>query len=251
MNNPTPEARAPRIFGLAAALLATLSFTLISACAPKYEYKPIPVRDISQYPGHASAEGVTAGALAYYDSKELSGLFGFDLKKAGVIPVQVRIRNTGSHPLTVAPGSTETDEAGLTWEVLPSSVVFDRIDSYTSGSLSMDEGAKRTLLWGLAGAVVGAAVGVAAGSNVGEAAGKGAALGAGAGAATAIAGVGAEDTSGAVSRDFSARSIDSMAIQPGAEAYGFLYFPAESQRPRTLHLNTESGGSYKTIDIGL
>jgi hypothetical protein len=189
--------------------------------------------------------------MALYDSRQLSQLFGFDLKKAGVIPVQVKIRNTGNSDITVRSGSTMTDEHGQTWEVLPSSAVFQRIDDYTSGSLSMEEGAKRTLMWGLAGAVVGAAVGVAGGTDVGTAVGKGAAVGAGAGAASAMVGLGKKDTSEDVERDFSERSLESRIIEPGQEVTGYLYFPSESALPKNLRLNLSQGGYRQALDLAL
>jgi hypothetical protein len=243
-----PMKRVPLLLSL----LALLSFSFVQGCSPKYEYRAIPVRSLDSYQGKVSGQGVVAGAVAYYDSKQLDQLFGFDLKKAGVVPVQVHLRNTGSRPLIVEPGSTIVDQAGNTWDVLPSTVVFDRIDKYTSGSLSMGEGAKRTALWGLAGAVVGAAVGVVSGTNVGEAVGKGAAAGAAAGASSAIMGLGdKDDTSGQVVRDFSSRSIDQTTIAPGDEAHGFLYFPAESKQPRTLNLKVSEGGAHQTLQLAL
>jgi hypothetical protein len=250
---PSPKTPARRPLPAAARALPALAAAvlLLAACAPHYEYKAIPVRDMSAYPGRASSAGVTVGAIAFYDRHQLTDLFGFDLKKAGVIPVQVRIHNTGSHPVTIQEGSTIEDEAGLNWEALPSSVVFQRIDEYTSGSLSLGQGAKRTLLWGLAGAVVGAAVGVVSGTNVGTAAGKGAAVGAGAGASTSILGAGEEDTSEEVVRDFSSRSIDHTTIGPGEDVHGFLYFPAESERPRSLNLRLGGGSGQQTLKISL
>ncbi|MDR2200076.1 MAG: hypothetical protein LBR53_11620 [Deltaproteobacteria bacterium] len=240
----------PRRSSAATALLAALFLVFAPACAPQYRYKPIPVKALEDYPGKASADGVTVGAEAFYDSARLAELFGFDLKKAGVVPVQIKIRNSGTKTVTVEPGSTLTDAKGLTWEVLPSSVVFQRIDEYTSGGLSMGQGAKRTLLWGLAGAVVGAAVGVATGTSVGEGAGKGAAVGGAMGASTAILGMGPEeDTSGDVVRDFSSRSIDHASIAPGEEASGFLYFPAESAAPENLRLNLAGDGPARTLQI--
>ncbi|MDR2406310.1 MAG: hypothetical protein LBE27_08080 [Deltaproteobacteria bacterium] len=233
-------------------LFSVVMLVIFTSCAPKYEYKAIPVRAMSAYPGQASGPGVQAGAVAFYDSSELKELFGFDLKKAGVVPVQVSLKNTGTKALSIEPGSTLVDSQGNTWELLPSSVVFDRIDKYTSGGLSMDEGAKRTALWGLAGAVVGAAVGVVSGTNVGSAAGKGAAAGAAAGASSAILGLGnQDDTADAVVRDFSSRSIQQSTIQPGDEAHGFLYFPAESKEPRTLNLKVSEGASPQTLKLDL
>jgi hypothetical protein len=231
--------------------MATL-LALLAACAPRYEYRAIPVRQMGDYPGQASLPGLNVGAVAFYDSQELTTLFGFDLKKAGVVPVQIAIQNTGASDVTALAGSTVTDEAGLVWEVLPSDEVFRRVDNYTGGSLSADQGVKRAALWGLAGAIVGAAVGVVSGSDVASSAGKGAAVGVAAGASSAILGIGPqEDESGNIVRDFSSRSLDHRAVAPGQSVHGFLYFPAESKRPRRLSLNISVDGHPQTLSLAL
>ncbi|MDR2349574.1 MAG: hypothetical protein LBF41_02960 [Deltaproteobacteria bacterium] len=238
-------------FPVLAGALVLAAFALVS-CGHRYEFRAIPVRDMNDYPGRASLGDVRVGAESFYDSKRLTELFGFDLKAAGVVPVQLLVQNDGSTPVTVGEGSTLRDRAGQVWEVLPSSVVYRRIDDYTSGALSGEEGAKRTALWGLAGGIIGAAAGVVSGGNVAESAGKGAAVGAAAGAASSVMGMGTtEDTSADVNRDFSGRSIDHATVEPGAEAHGFLYFPAEIKEPRSLNLKITRGGKTETLRLDL
>jgi hypothetical protein len=246
-----PAAPKPARFALAA--LAAFSMILMS-CGHSYEYKAIPVRPMSAYPGQASLGDVRFGAQAFYDESAATELFGFNVKGAGVLPVQVLIHNQGSDSIAILEGSTIQDEDGNVWQVLPSSVVYDRLDKYTSGSLSAQDGAKRTLLWGLAGAVIGAAVGIAGGTDVGEAAGKGAAVGAAAGASSSILGIGTgdqADSSGAVHRDFSGRSLDHATVNGGQDASGFLYFPAEAKRPRFLNLKVSEAGKTQTLRLDL
>jgi hypothetical protein len=235
-NANSPRSQSLYLFAPSLALIAFLA--LSSACAPRYEYRAIPVRAIDSYPGHANiAGGGKAGAVAFYDKDQLTALFGFDLKKAGVVPVQLAIENDSAQPILLMDGALLEDEAGQRWEILPSSVVYARIDDYTSGGLSGKEGVRRTLLWGLAGAVVGAAVGVASGTSVAEGAGKGGAIGGALGAASSIAGLGTqEDTEASVVRDFSNRSMAHNTVAPGETASGFLYFPGETLKPARLHL---------------
>jgi hypothetical protein len=225
----------------------------VASCGPRYEYRAVPVRPLSGYPGQAHVANASVGAVAFYSSQDLNALFGFDLKKAGVVPVQVMVQNSGPDSVTILEGSRIEDAKGLVWDVLPSDVVYNRINDYTSGSLDGEKGVKRTVTWGLAGAIIGAAVGVASGTNVGEAAGKGAAIGAGAGASSAVLGMGTDssNTSGDVVRDFSSRSIDHRTVSAGAEASGFLYFPAESAQPRRLTLNFDAGGHRQTVTLNL
>ncbi|MDR2352244.1 MAG: hypothetical protein LBF22_03620 [Deltaproteobacteria bacterium] len=236
---------------LSLTLLAFLASTLVG-CAPSYEFRAIPIRPMAAYPGHQSLPGANVGSIAYYDSQELTNLFGFDLKKAGVIPVQLLIENTGNNSIIVLPGSTLTDSSGLIWEVLPSDIVFQRLDNYTSGSISTEKGLQRTLTWGLAGAIVGAAVGIVAGESVGTAVGKGLAVGAAAGASSAVLGVGTQENStGELVRDFSSRSLEHCSIPSGQQASGFLYFPGEAKQPRSLKLNLSVNGIPETLTLNL
>ncbi|MDR1037777.1 MAG: hypothetical protein LBT40_14815 [Deltaproteobacteria bacterium] len=233
------------------AIVAAFALALAS-CAPRYEYRAIPVRPISGYPGQAQVGGALIGAVAFYSAEELTQLFGFDLKKAGVVPVQVMVHNTSSSPITFLDGARITAVDGKIWEVLPSDVVYRNINDYTAGSLDGEKGVRRTLMWGLAGAMLGAAVGVASGTNVGEAAGTGAVIGGAAGAASSVVGAGTTtDTSQDVIRDFSSRSLEHRTIAPGEEASGFLYFPAQSAQPSGLSMNFDVGGTRQNVTMNL
>ncbi|MDR1920661.1 MAG: hypothetical protein LBS31_02830 [Candidatus Adiutrix sp.] len=219
-------------------LLATLAAALAGGCAVKYEYKPIPVKDISAYHNNTSVLGAQVGAEAYWQTAALRRLFGFNLKEAGLIPVQVAVDNPGSRPLTILRGARVLDEGGDWWELLPEHVVYNRVNDYTSGGLDGERLFRRSFLYGLAGGVVGAAVGVVAGVNVAEAAGKGAAVGGALGAASEIAAT--DENRGSpeeVALDFSSRDLGGgRVVAAGAVESGFLYFPSEMKRPVRLRL---------------
>jgi hypothetical protein len=227
---------------------------LAAACAPRYEFKPIPVRPLEGYQNRAELPEGAVGALAFWDSSRLKSVFGFDLKKAGIIPVQLRIENRSADTPLVVVEALVTGEDGQSWEVLPSNVVFERVDKYTGGGLSGEQGVRRTLLWGLAGGLVGAAVGAVTGVNVGEAAGKGAAIGGALGAATSImspAMADSDETAMDIQRDFSGRSLDHATIPAGRTANGLLYFPAECGRPVHLALTLRAGPESRRLGLAL
>ncbi|MDR1545236.1 MAG: hypothetical protein LBU12_00665 [Deltaproteobacteria bacterium] len=243
--------RTRRLLAARLCLLASLA-VVVAACAPRYEFKPVPVRPMEGYPSRVDRPEARFGALAFYDSKELVKVFGFDLRSAGVVPVQLMIENLLADAPLLLMAAHLLDDQGQLWEVLPSDVVYQRINEHTSGGLAGHQGVRRTLLWGLAGAVAGAAVGVVAGSNVGEAAGKGAAVGGALGATTAI--VGSElssDNADEIQRDFSSRSLDHAAVSPGQTTYGLLYFPAEASRPVKLTIRYKAGADERTLDLAL
>jgi hypothetical protein len=217
--------------------IAVLALVAVAACAPRYEFKPVPVRPIDSFANLVHFAGGVVGANPIHDSGELTKIFGFDLKKAGVIPVQIAVRNDRPNGALTLTKATLLDSDGLLWEVLPSDVVVRRIDEHTSGGLTGEQGLRRSLLWGLAGGVLGAAVGVVGGTSVGEAAAKGAAAGAAIGITSSIAQAGTETSDARdIQRDFSTRNIDHATINPGESANGLLYFPAEAARPARLSL---------------
>jgi hypothetical protein len=191
--------------------------------------------------------------VAFSEPGQLKNIFGFDLKKAGVVPVQLRIENQSESSSLIVVEALVTGEDGQSWEVLPSTVVYDRIDKYTGGGLSGEQGVRRTLLWGLAGGIVGAAVGAVSGVNVAEAAGKGAAVGGALGAATSIMSpsLDNDDNMIDIQRDFSGRSLDHATIPAGATANGLLYFPAESGRPVHLSLTLRAGSETRRVELPL
>jgi hypothetical protein len=224
-----------------------------TACAPRYEFKPVPVRQMSGYPNRLAFPEGLIGAVAFYDTAQLKEIFGFDLKKAGVVPVQVRLENMSDTESILVSEALLFDVNGHGWEVLPSDVVYTRINDFTSGGLTGEQGVRRTLLWGLAGGIIGAAVGVVSGTNVGTAAGKGAAIGGAIGAASSIAGAGIDQSSNEfdIHRDFSGRSLDHVTLGPRETANGMLFFPAETGAPVSLHLVLKTGEATRQLELKL
>jgi hypothetical protein len=234
-------------------VMVLLTVILVTtSCAPRYEFKPIPVRTMDGFANKTEFPEGRVGAHAIYDSKEVIKFFGFDLKKAGVIPIQIAVENHQTGASLTLSKATLLDSEGLLWEVLPSDVVHRRIDEHTSGGLTGEQGLRRSLLWGLAGGVIGAAVGVVSGSSVISAAGKGAAVGAAVGVASTISQSGMDsNTEADIQRDFSTRDIDHATIAAGDTTNGLLYFPSESSQPKKLNLTFKTGTGERKLEIPL
>jgi hypothetical protein len=223
----------------------------VTACAPRYEFKAIPMRPIDNYANSTRFQDGRAGAMAFFESRDVTKVFGFDLKRAGVIPVQVTLQNDAQDGGLTLASATILDSDSLLWTVLPSDVVYQRIDEHTSGGLSGEQGVRRSLLWGLAGGIIGAAVGVATGSSVAEGAGKGAAVGVALGTVSSIGQNSVSGSEGDIVRDFSSRSLDHATVAAGESANGMLYFPAEASRPVSLNLTMRGPSGTETIELPL
>ncbi|MDR1871586.1 MAG: hypothetical protein LBS60_06605 [Deltaproteobacteria bacterium] len=232
-------------------LFLTLTACLfLLACGQKHEYKPVPFRAPEAYSNHIDTGEATYAAEYFPDEKALTDRFGYNLYKAGVLPINLVLQNHGEDNLVILPGPTVTDSKGQIWELLPQDVVLQRINDYTSG-VTPGEGVARTAKGAVVGAILGAAVGIATGTNVGSAAGKGAAIGGAIGVSSAILGQG-KDQSGDIAKDYTNLSLQQSSLGPDEIAHGLLFFPAEVERPVRLTLRVKIGEEKpKTVALPL
>ena len=164
--------------------------------------------------------------------------FGFDIRGAGMLPVQIIFDNQGPHSLKIVPEQTFLqDEKGNLWPVLEDQMAYERATRYAQTKQIFKEGAYTGFLGATAGAIIGAAVGIVAGQGVGSALGKGAALGAAAGATLGGAKAYASDQAPrAIINDLNQKSLENKAIKPNSLAFGFIFFPGEAPSAKLLRL---------------
>jgi hypothetical protein len=236
------------------ALFASLSLLLplLGGCTG-YKSQEVPFRPPSAYPGMQSADGAQVAAEGYADQKRAKEVFGFDIRKAGLLPVQVVIDNRGSSTLEVVPDQTFLiDAAGNYWNLLDRHTAYQRVEG-SSEYARIAKGSGGTALLGAAGgAVLGAAIGILTGQSVGESLGKGAAVGAAGGAL--IGGVGSA-TSGdeprQISKDLANKNLENRAIKPGILGRGFLFYPGEAPSASQLRLQLRDVDSGKLYNVML
>lgn len=219
-------------------LAVALSVAGIAACAT-YERQVVPFRMPSAYPNAASVADATIAAKSYDKNEEASAAFGFDIRAAGILPIQVIFDNTGSHPLEILADKTLlVDEENNLWQILDERLAYDRLSRATEFGKVVPEAAKRGLLAGAAGAFIGAAIGIVTGTNVAAAAGKGAAVGAAAGITVGGArGLSDSDVQYQIREDLRKGSLEKRAVAPQEIAHGFLFFPGEAKKPKELRIS--------------
>ncbi|MBI5665302.1 MAG: hypothetical protein HZC49_09525 [Nitrospirae bacterium] len=234
---------------------ALISLLLISACGTTYKAKPLPFKAPGAYPNVMEVAGTEIAAKAYVDSAEAKEAFGFNVREAGMLPVQVIFDNKGSHSFEIDPSQTFLEDAdGNLWPVLERNMAYERATKYTQTKEIFKEGAYHGFLGAAAGALIGGAIGIVSGENVGSAIGKGAAAG------TAIGGVigGAKgatsnEANRTVMEDLRQKSLQTKAIEPKALAYGFIFFPGEAKSAKQLRLKLveKDTGSFHVIYLNL
>lgn len=236
-------------------LIALLIGMLIAGCTP-YERQVVPFKTPQNSTNAVHVDGAVIAARSFLDADDAKNAFGFDIRSAGIIPVQVVFDNKSHHPLMIIAEQTFLiDEESNVWPILEQSMAFDRLSKQTELSRVAPEAAKKGLLFGAAGAVIGAAIGIVTGTSVGTAAGKGAALGAAAGVAIggSQAAMDSSDVQANIQEDLQTRTLHYRAVKPGELAHGFIFYPGEAKTAKILRLQIKETdtGKVSTFDMKL
>ncbi len=220
------------------------AFFAVAACA-RYQQKPLPFRLPGAYPNAVEAFGATIAAEAWDDPAKAKEAFGFDILKAGILPVQVIFDHQGTAPIEIVPSQSFLfDAQGQLWNILDQKMAYARIEKATDWGEVAPGAGKGALLGAAGGAIVGAAIGIVTGGNVGEAIGKGAAVG-GAGGAVVGGAKGLEDSDveRSIRDDLRNRSLENKPIPPQSLSHGVLFFPSEAQGAKQLRIQVKDTGS--------
>ena len=216
----------------------------------------MPFKAPSAYGNLTVVAQAQVGAKAYVNPAEAKSAFGFDIRGAGMLPVQVVFDNLGSHFLEI--DGTQTfleDETGNLWPILSTQIAYDRATKYAQTQKIFKEGAYSGFLGAAAGSIIGAAVGIVSGNNIGEYVGKGAVLGGAAGATIGgTQGYAAANTARrAIVNDLKEKSLQNTAISPKSLAHGIIFFPGEAKTAKKLRLKineTDTGQTHVvTFDV--
>ncbi|MEW6289138.1 MAG: hypothetical protein AB1545_04700 [Thermodesulfobacteriota bacterium] len=230
----------------------TLILLFSSSCA--YQERVQPITMPASMDNYVEVNGVQIAAKAFADKKEASDTFGYDIRGAGLLPVQVVFQNDGDRPVAlVAEQTFLIDTKNQAWPVNSLDRTYSRVEKYADVGETAAGAAKPALLLGAAGALAGLAVGIVTGENIGEAMGKGAAIGAAAGA---IGGgvSGYQDARGKIKKDLSQKALVNKEILPSQLGYGMLFFPGfaeEAQDATQLKLTLSFAGELHSVTLDL
>jgi hypothetical protein len=220
-----------------AALLFTVAL-MLCACSTGYKAKPLPFKAPGAYNNAVSLNGAQIGARAFVDSKDAQNAFGFDVRGAGMLPVQIAFDNQSPQTLEINPAQTFLEDSeGNLWPILTDQFAYERTTKYAQTNQMFKEGAYSGFLGATAGALVGAAVGIVTGEDVLRRAGEGAVIGGAGGAVLGgVSGGTSNEARSRIVRDLRDKSLENKSIAPGALAHGILFFPGEAQSAKKLRL---------------
>lgn len=224
-------------------LLLIFLAAILPGCS--YRDRVAPIRLPESAGNMVEIDGLKISAQAYTTPEAAQATYGFDARKAGVMPVQVTFQNDGRTQVSVNPEQTFlVDNQQNAWPILSLEKTYERTHKYVQVGETAKGAVTPALLLGAAGAVAGLAIGIVSGNNIGEAMGKGAVIGAAAGAIGGGATAYAKSTS-QIKKDLTDKNMKNKPIQPGQIAYGTLFFPGtpgeEASSARELRLSLTFG----------
>ncbi len=229
-----------------------LTGLLLWGCSP-YTQQVVPLKMPASFSNMTQVAGIQIGARAFSDPNEAQNAFGFDIRGAGLLPVQVVMDNRGSSSIEINPTQTFlVDYQNNLWPVLDKRLAYERVAKHSELAGIGAGAAKHGILGAAAGALIGAAIGIVGGRGIGEAAGKGAALGAAAGATLGGAAAYGSDKAGQdIAEDLRNKSLENRPIRPMEIVHGFIFFPGEASSAKELRLQLKEVGTGRFFNVSL
>lgn len=233
------------------ALLGLVGALLFLGCST-YEPKVAPFKLPEAYANMQRVAGTYIGARAWSDEMAAQDAFGFNIIRAGLLPVQVSFDNRGKQTLAIVPSQTFLiNEKQELFPVLGENEAYDRVQRGTRGLEQVKGLTQGAIAGGATGALLGAAIGVVAGHSAGEAAMRGAAIGGAVGGVAGVARRSETDVAREISENLSRRNLRNTPIKPGQLAYGIILFPREAGRPQALRLQLRDADTDQLYTLNL
>lgn len=236
-------------------LAATLGLLVFFTGCAGPEPKAVPFKLPEVYQNVQRLDGAYVAARAWNNEEEARQAFGFNIIKAGLLPVQVSLDNRGDKTLTIVPSQTFLiNQQQEFYPVLAGQEAYERASRSTKVQETVKGAAKGGLLGGATGALLGAAIGVVAGHSAGDFALRGLTMGAATGAIFGGAkGAGEAQVPRTITEDLTRHDLKNTPIKPGELACGLILFPGEAGPPQTLRLQLKdlNSGQVYTLNLTL
>jgi hypothetical protein len=226
---------------------------IVVGCSTAYKATPLSFKSPESFKNMVQAGGARIGAEAFVDPTTAKAAFGFDIRGAGMLPVQLVFDNQGSHSLEINPAQTFLeDQKGNLWPILTDKFAYERATKYAQTHEIFKQGAYNGFLGAAAGSIIGAAIGIVSGRDVARSIGEGAAVGGAAGAVMGgAAGYASNDARSEVVRDLRDKSLENKAISPGDLSHGIIFFPGEALSAKQLRLQLKEQDTGKVYTAWL
>jgi hypothetical protein len=227
----------------------------LSACAT-YENRSVSFRPPQDYANFYDTSGLLVGAESFADVKQAEEAFGFDIRTAGLLPVQVGIDNRSGQGVEIVSGQTFLiDNTNRYWKILTNREAIERVQKATEGGAIAGGAGKGAILGASAGALLGLAIGIVSGKNVSSAVVQGGVLGGAGGAVIGGANKAGDDRQREfkIADDIRDKGIEGKVMPAEALASGFIFFPGEASSAKELRLQVKfrGDGRLQTLNLKL
>lgn len=227
----------------------------LSACAT-YESRSVSFKPPQDYVNYQNTSGLMVGAESFADPKLAEEAFGFNIRGAGLLPVQVVIDNKSGQGVEVVAGQTLLiDDTNRYWKILTNTEAADRVQKATATGGIVSGAGKGAGFGAAAGALLGLAIGIVSGRDVGSAVVKGGVLGGAGGAVIGGASKAGDDRQREykISDDVREKGVEGKIMQTDALASGFIFFPGEISSAKELRLQVKfrADGRVQTLNLKL
>jgi hypothetical protein len=225
----------------------------LSGCAT-YESQSVSFRPPQDYANYHNTSGLQVGAESFADRKQAEQAFGFDIRAAGLLPVQVVIDNKSGQGVEVVSGQTFLiDETNRYWKILTNREAADRVQKATDTGAIASGAGKGAAFGAAAGALLGLAIGVVSGRDVGSAVVKGGVLGGAGGAVIGGANKAGDDRQREykITDDVREKGVEGKIMSAESLASGFIFFPGEASSAKELRLQVKFRGDGRVQTLNL
>lgn len=216
----------------------------ISGCAT-YESRSVSFRPPQDYSNYQNASGLQVGAESFADTQQAEQAFGFDIRAAGLLPIQVVIDNKSGQGVEVVSGQTFlVDDSNRYWKILSNREAADRVQKATDTGAIASGAGKGAAFGAAAGALLGLAIGIVSGRDVGSAVVKGGVLGGAGGAVIGGASKAGDDRQREykITDDVLEKGVEGKIMSADSLASGFIFFPGEASSAKELRLQIKFRG---------
>jgi hypothetical protein len=227
----------------------------LSACAT-YENRSVSFRPPQDYANFYDTSGLLVGAESFADVKQAEEAFGFDIRGAGLLPVQVVIDNRSGQGVEIVSGQTFLiDNTNRYWKILTNREAMERVQKSTEGGAIAGGAGKGAILGASAGALLGLAIGIVPGQNVSSAVVQGGVLGGAGGAVIGGVNKAGDDRQRElkIADDIRDKGVEGKVMPAEALASGFIFFPGEASSAKELRLQVKfrGDGRLQTLNLKL
>ncbi len=225
----------------------------LAGCAT-YESRSVSFRPPQDYMNYQNTSGLEVGAESFADAKLAEEAFGFNIRAAGLLPVQVVLDNRSGQAVEVVSGQTFLiDDTSRYWKILTNREATDRVQKATESGAIAGGAGKGAAYGAAAGALLGLAVGIVSGRDVGSSVVKGGVIGGAGGAVIGGANKAGDDRQreAKIADDIREKGVEGKIMSADALASGFIFFPGEINSARELRLQIKFRGDGRVQTLNL